>query len=93
MLTRYKNREHAGNAGMLEALGITHVVSVGETLISCPLDCDPMYGKIGQNALANAYHQGKVKVYVYKPTSESEGERECRLTWRDLQDGYSSHQG
>lgn len=47
---------------MLEALGITHVVSVGETLISCPLDCDPMYGKIGSNALANAYQLGKVKV-------------------------------
>lgn len=57
-------REHAGNAGMLQALGITHVVSVGETLISCPLGCDPMYGKIGSNALANAYHEGKVKVYV-----------------------------
>jgi dual specificity MAP kinase phosphatase len=49
---------------MLEALGITHVVSVGETLISCPLDYDPMYGKIGPNALANAYHNGKIKVYV-----------------------------
>lgn len=47
---------------MLQALGITHVVSVGETLISCPLGFDPMYGKIGSNALANAYHDGKVKV-------------------------------
>jgi len=49
---------------MLEALGITHVVSVGETLISCPRDCDPMYGKIGANALVNAYQDGKIQVYV-----------------------------
>lgn len=58
------SREHAGNAAMLEALGITHVVSVGETLISCPRDCDPMYGKIGPNALVNAHQDGRIKVYV-----------------------------
>ena len=49
---------------MLEALGITHVVSVGETLISCQHDCDPMYGKIGANALVNAYQDGRIEVYV-----------------------------
>jgi hypothetical protein len=49
---------------MLEALRITHVVSVGETLISCPRDCDPMYGKIGPNALVNAYQDGKIQVQV-----------------------------
>lgn len=47
---------------MLHALGITHVVSVGESLISCPTDCDPMYGPIGSNTLSAAYAAGKIKV-------------------------------
>jgi len=56
------NLEHAGNAGMLEAIGITHVVSVGESLISCQPGSDPMYGMIGPNTLSTAYYEGRIKV-------------------------------
>lgn len=55
-------RDHAGNAAMLQALGITHVVSVGESLITCPEDHDPMHGKIGPNVLCNAYRSGLIDV-------------------------------
>jgi dual specificity MAP kinase phosphatase len=54
--------EHAGNAAMLHALGITHVVSVGESLISCPVDCDPMYGQIGTNTLSAETAAGRIQV-------------------------------
>ena len=54
--------EHAGNAAMLHALGITHVVSVGESLITCPVDHDPMYGKIGTNTLSAEYSAGRIQV-------------------------------
>jgi dual specificity MAP kinase phosphatase len=57
-------RDHAGNAAMLEAIGITHVVSVGESLIQCPVDVDPAHGKIGNNTLSAAYQEGRIKVYV-----------------------------
>jgi len=53
--------EHAGNAGMLKAIGITHVVSVGESLITCPPDCDPMYGPMN-NTLCSAARAGEIKV-------------------------------
>jgi dual specificity MAP kinase phosphatase len=64
---------------MLEALGISHVVSVGETLISCPRDCDPMYGKIGANALVNAYQDGKIKVSVQQSVGSCIGADVIRL--------------
>lgn len=47
---------------MLHALGITHVVSVGESLISCPPDSDPMYGQIGSNTLSAEYAAGRIQV-------------------------------
>ena len=53
--------EHAGNAGMLQAIGVTHVVSVGESLITCPPDCDPMYGPMN-NTLCSAARAGTIKV-------------------------------
>jgi len=53
--------EHAGNAGMLTAIGVTHVVSVGESLITCPPDCDPMYGPMN-NTLCSAARAGTIKV-------------------------------
>ncbi|ORX36396.1 hypothetical protein BD324DRAFT_651636 [Kockovaella imperatae] len=56
------NLEHAGNAAMLSALSITHVVSVGESLINCAADTDPMYGQIGENTLSAAYRDGKIQV-------------------------------
>ena len=56
------NLEHAGNAAMLEAIGITHVVSVGESLISGPPDFDPMYGVVGSNTLCTAAQAGRLKV-------------------------------
>jgi dual specificity MAP kinase phosphatase len=56
------SREHAGNAAMLHSLGITHVVSVGESLITCPPDCDPMYGQVGPNTLAAEHAAGRIQV-------------------------------
>jgi dual specificity MAP kinase phosphatase len=47
---------------MLHALGITHVVSVGESLISCPVDRDPMYGQIGSNTLSAESAADRIKV-------------------------------
>jgi hypothetical protein len=47
---------------MLRAIGITHVVSVGESLINCPPDCDPMYGHTA-NTLCAAARNGDIKVY------------------------------
>ncbi|WWC69001.1 uncharacterized protein I206_102937 [Kwoniella pini CBS 10737] len=55
------NLEHAGNAAMLEALGITHVVSVGESLINPNEMMDPYHGVEG-NTLAQAANEGKVNV-------------------------------
>lgn len=49
---------------MLHAVGITHVVSVGESLLCCPEDCDPMYGKIGLNTLCLEAKAGRIQVYV-----------------------------
>lgn len=54
-------REHAGNAGMLNAVGITHVVSVGESLINCPSDCGALYGH-GSNTLCTAARSGTINV-------------------------------
>ena len=59
---QYTRSEHAGNAAMLEALSISHVVSVGESLIKCPEDTDPMYGQIGSNTLCAAEKAGRIKV-------------------------------
>ncbi|KAL7419781.1 tyrosine/serine/threonine protein phosphatase pps1 [Cryptotrichosporon argae] len=56
------NLEHAGNALMLHAIGVTHVVSVGENLIDCPDDIDPMYGHVGPNCLANEARKGRIAV-------------------------------
>jgi dual specificity MAP kinase phosphatase len=47
---------------MLKAIGVTHVVSVGESLIKCPPDHDPMYGFVGPNALVNEVNRGGIKV-------------------------------
>jgi hypothetical protein len=47
---------------MLHSLGITHVVSVGESLITCPPDCDPMYGQVGPNTLAAEHAAGRIQV-------------------------------
>ena len=47
---------------MLKAVGITHVVSVGESLLNSPPDHDPMYGAIGANTLGNAAREGSIKV-------------------------------
>lgn len=54
--------EHAGNAAMLKAIGITHVVSVGESLLNSQPDHDPMYGLIGPNTLGNEAKQGTIQV-------------------------------
>ena len=54
--------EHAGNAGMLKAVGITHVVSVGESLLTSQPDHDPMYGLIGSNTLGNEARKGTIQV-------------------------------
>ncbi|WWD16740.1 hypothetical protein CI109_101171 [Kwoniella shandongensis] len=56
------NLEHAGNAAMLHALRITHVVSVGESLINVPPDMDPTYGPVGGNTLAAEAKAGKISV-------------------------------
>ena len=47
---------------MLQALSITHVVSVGESLINCDADSDPMYGKLGDNTLSAAHKSGRIQV-------------------------------
>ena len=47
---------------MLKAIGITHVVSVGESLLTCPPDHDPMYGFIGPNTLGNEARKGGMQV-------------------------------
>ncbi|KAK4688792.1 hypothetical protein P7C73_g1321, partial [Tremellales sp. Uapishka_1] len=57
-----QGKEHAGNAAMLHALGITHVVSVGECLINTPNDHDPMYGPMGGNTLAVEARAGRIQV-------------------------------
>lgn len=46
---------------MLHALGITHVVSVGESLISNPT-LDPGYGRCGENTLAFEAKAGRIQV-------------------------------
>lgn len=46
---------------MLKAIGVTHVVSVGESLINCAPDCDPMYGPMS-NTLCAAAREGLIKV-------------------------------
>ncbi|KAK8861357.1 hypothetical protein IAR55_002176 [Kwoniella newhampshirensis] len=56
------NLEHAGNAAMLHALRITHVVSVGESLINIPSDMDPTYGPVGGNTLAAEARAGRISV-------------------------------
>jgi dual specificity MAP kinase phosphatase len=48
---------------MLRAIGVTHVVSVGESLINCPPDCDPMYGQVANgNTLAAEAQCGRINV-------------------------------
>ncbi|WVW79771.1 hypothetical protein I302_101741 [Kwoniella bestiolae CBS 10118] len=56
------NLEHAGNAAMLHALGITHVVSVGESLINPNEMMDPHHGIGEGNTLAQAAKEGKISV-------------------------------
>jgi dual specificity MAP kinase phosphatase len=56
------NLEHAGNAAMLKALGITHVVSVGESLLDVPPEHDPLHGYIGPNTLGVAARAGQIQV-------------------------------
>lgn len=56
------NLEHAGNAAMLKSLNITHVVSVGESLLDGHPDCDPLHGWVGGNTLANAARAGHIQV-------------------------------
>lgn len=56
------NLEHAGNAAMLKALGITHVVSVGESLLDVPPEHDPLHGYIGANTLGAAARSGHIQV-------------------------------
>lgn len=47
---------------MLHAIGVTHVVSVGESLIGCHPDCDPAYGNVNGNSLAKEYTEGRISV-------------------------------
>lgn len=56
------NLEHAGNAAMLKALSITHVVSVGESLLDVPADHDPLHGYVGSNTLAAEARAGRIQV-------------------------------
>lgn len=56
------NLEHAGNAAMLKALNITHVVSVGESLLDVAPDHDPLHGYIGSNTLAAEARAGRIQV-------------------------------
>ncbi|KAL1410199.1 tyrosine/serine/threonine protein phosphatase pps1 [Vanrija albida] len=56
------NLEHASNAFMLSSLGITHVVSVGESLLDVPSEHDPMHGYIGANTLASEARAGRIQV-------------------------------
>ncbi|WWC87495.1 uncharacterized protein L201_002385 [Kwoniella dendrophila CBS 6074] len=56
------NLEHAGNAAMLEALNVTHVVSVGESLIN-PNDMMDFHHSVNEgNTLAQAAREGKISV-------------------------------
>lgn len=57
-------RDHASNAAMLHAVGISHVVSVGESLLKCPDNFDPSYGQVGSNQLAAEARAGRIQVYV-----------------------------
>lgn len=54
--------EHAGNAAMLHSLGITHVVSVGESLMNMDNSINTYYGHNSQNTLAAAVRAGKLSV-------------------------------
>ncbi|BEI80203.1 hypothetical protein CcaverHIS002_0107320 [Cutaneotrichosporon cavernicola] len=56
------NLEHAGNAAMLKSLKITHVVSVGESLLDVAIDHDPLHGYIGSNTLAAEARAGRIQV-------------------------------
>lgn len=56
------NLEHAGNAAMLHSLGITHVVSVGESLMNMDNSINTYYGHNSQNTLATAVRAGKLSV-------------------------------
>ncbi|WVQ78690.1 hypothetical protein IAT38_000777 [Cryptococcus sp. DSM 104549] len=55
------NLEHAGNAAMLQALGITHVVSVGESLMN-PDELGSGYAPAHGNTLAAAARAGRISV-------------------------------
>jgi dual specificity MAP kinase phosphatase len=56
------NLEHAGNAAMLKSLNITHVVSVGESLLDVAIDHDPLHGYVGSNTLAAEARAGRIQV-------------------------------
>ncbi|OXG71453.1 hypothetical protein C349_07178 [Cryptococcus neoformans var. grubii Br795] len=56
------NLEHAGNAAMLHSLGITHVVSVGESLMNMDNAINAYYGHKSENTLAAAVRAGKLSV-------------------------------
>lgn len=71
------NLNHALNAKMLHALEITHVVSVGETALSPPRECDKLYAKSGlpgssvaaANTLNSLWHEereGRISVLDLK---------------------------
>lgn len=47
---------------MLHAIGITHVVSVGESLINSSDDNDVMNGQTGRNSLAVEARAGRIQV-------------------------------
>nr|ODN98597.1 hypothetical protein L204_02561 [Cryptococcus depauperatus CBS 7855] len=55
------NLEHANNAPMLKALGITHVVSVGESLVNGS-DRDSHHDHANENSLASFAKAGKIDV-------------------------------
>ncbi len=71
---------------MLHAIGITHVVSVGESLINCPPDTDPMHGHIGRNTLATEAQAGRIQVYVSIYRYSIAGLIGCRLDLTDVRD-------
>lgn len=74
------NLNHASNAYMLHALGITHVVSVGECALvpppqtdtdddaapACPPQCDPDAQGFGQGSLWIEEREGRIKVLDIK---------------------------
>ena len=69
---------------MLHALGISHVVSVCESLINCPENYDPAYG--GGNTLAAEARAGRISVYVLVSSRGLAGLMIYRLDLTDVRD-------